>query len=39
MDMPKIPKYSGAKSFLIARKRTIKIITKIIFLKKGYFLI
>ena len=39
MAMPKIPKYSGAKSFFIARKRTIKIITKIIFLKKGYFLI
>jgi hypothetical protein len=37
MAMPKIPKYSGAKSFLIARKRTIKIITKIIFLKKDIF--
>ena len=35
IDIPKIPKYKGEKSFLIARKRTIMIITKIIFLRKG----
>mgnify|MGYP004311906957 CR=1 FL=1 len=33
--MPKIPKYKGPKSFLTVRKRTITIITKIIFLRKG----
>ena len=35
IEIPKIPKYKGLKSFLIARKRMIIIIIKIIFLRKG----
>ena len=37
--IPKTPKYKGEKSFISARKRTIQIMTKIIFLRKGCLIV